>query len=94
MSEATDEWKKNEGYRRTKADFYRMKLNEMDEYSPHTRPRMKKAYLAYLQNTPGSKKAVTECIREIEKKESSRTESASNKPRGNNSVRNHRSEEK
>lgn len=53
-------------YRRTKDDFYRMDLDKLDEVHPINRPHMRKAYFAYLQNTPGSKKAITECVRSLD----------------------------
>jgi hypothetical protein len=46
----------------TKDDFYRMELDKLDDVHPLNRPHMRKAYFAYLQNTPGSKKAITECV--------------------------------
>jgi hypothetical protein len=59
----------DEDYKRTKADFYRMELDKMDEYSAINRPHMKAAYFAYLQNTTGSKKALKDCVRSVEKGE-------------------------
>lgn len=56
-------------YNRTKADFYRMELDKMDEYHPLSRPSMRSAYFAYLQNTRGSRLALYDCIKELEKKE-------------------------
>ena len=56
-------------YKRTKGDFYRMELDKMGEYHPVSRPNMRKTYFAYLQNTTGSRKAVYECVQEVEKKE-------------------------
>ena len=53
-------------YKRTKDDFYRMDLDKLDEIHPMNRTHMRKAYFAYLQNTPGSKKAVTECVRSLD----------------------------
>lgn len=53
-------------YKRTKDDFYRMDLDKLDEIHPMNRPHMRKAYFAYLQNTPGSRKAVTECVRSLD----------------------------
>jgi len=56
----------NVEYNRTKQDFYRMELDKMDEYHPSSKPKMKATYYAYLENNPGSKKAIHECIREVE----------------------------
>lgn len=52
-------------YKRTKVDFYRMELHKLGDVHPLNRGNMKAAYFAYLQNTPGSKKAVKECVEEI-----------------------------
>ena len=52
-------------YERTKVDFYRMELHKLNDVHPVNRDNMKKAYYAYLQNTPGSKKAVKECVKEV-----------------------------
>ena len=40
-----------------------MELDKLDEVHPVNRKHMKSAYFAYLQNTPGSKKAINECVR-------------------------------
>ena len=53
-------------YKRTKEDFYRMELDKLDDVHPLNRPHMRKAYFAYLQNTPGSKKAITECVKSLD----------------------------
>ncbi|XP_061177772.1 DNA ligase 1-like [Saccostrea echinata] len=55
--------KLNSDYSRTRDDFYRMDLDRLDEVHPINRPHMRKAYFAYLQNTPGSKKAINECVK-------------------------------
>lgn len=57
--------KLNSDYSRTKDDFYRMDLDRLDEVHPINRPHMRKAYFAYLQNTPGSKKAIKECVKDL-----------------------------
>ncbi|KAL8599461.1 hypothetical protein ACOMHN_066765 [Nucella lapillus] len=49
-------------YQRTRADFYRMDLDRLDQVHPVNRPHLTSAYLAYLQNTPGSRRAVHECV--------------------------------
>lgn len=59
----------SEEYERTKKDFYRMELDRMKDYHPLSRPNMRKAYFAYLQNNPGSKKAIYECVKTAEKEE-------------------------
>ena len=46
-----------------------MELDKMDEYHPSSKPKMKATYFAYLQNNPGAKKAVHECVKETEEKE-------------------------
>lgn len=51
-------------YTRTRQDFYRMELDRLDEYHETTRPHMRAAYFAYLQNTPGSRKAIYDCMKE------------------------------
>jgi hypothetical protein len=40
-----------------------MDLDRLDEVHPLNRQHMRKAYFAYLQNTPGSKKAIIECVK-------------------------------
>ena len=64
-ADATD--RLQDDYQRTKQDFYRMELDRLQDVHPVNRPRMRKAYFAYLQNTPGSKKAVHECVKAAEK---------------------------
>lgn len=59
-----DERKKSD-YTRTRQDFFRMELDRLEEYHHTTRPHMRAAYFAYLQNTPGSKKAIYDCMKEI-----------------------------
>ncbi|KAK6959680.1 halomucin [Biomphalaria glabrata] len=51
-----------EDYTRTQQEFYRMELDRLDQVHPVNRKHMTGVYFAYLQNTPGSKKAVTECV--------------------------------
>ena len=46
-----------------------MELDKLDEVHPANRDNMKAAYKAYLQNTPGSKKAIKECMKDLEKKD-------------------------
>ncbi|XP_021377604.1 glutamic acid-rich protein-like isoform X1 [Mizuhopecten yessoensis] len=57
-------------YQRTKDDFYRMDLHRLDEVHPLNRPHMRKTYFAYLQNTPGSRKAVKDCVKTLDTDES------------------------
>ncbi|KAK6186966.1 hypothetical protein SNE40_006221 [Patella caerulea] len=59
--------KVEEDYEKTKQDFYRMDLDKLNEVHPVNRQHMKSTYFAYLQNTPGSKKAVNECVKSVEK---------------------------
>lgn len=58
--------KVDKDYKRTKDDFYRMDLDKIEEIHPMNRPHMRKAYFAYLQNTPGSRKAVSECVKSLD----------------------------
>jgi len=37
----------------------------LDEYHNKSRPHMRAAYFAYLQNTPGSRKAIYDCMKEM-----------------------------
>ena len=50
----------------------------MDEYHQSSRPHMRAAYFAYLQNTPGSRKAIYDCMKESggKKKEKEQTAQA------------------
>ncbi|XP_060574878.1 DNA ligase 1-like isoform X2 [Ruditapes philippinarum] len=59
------EGRKKSDYDRTKQDFYRMELDRLDEYHHTTRPHMRAAYFAYLQNTPGSRKAIYDCMKDV-----------------------------
>lgn len=52
-------------YKRTKNDFYRMELHKLRDIHPLNRGNMKAAYFAYLQNTPGSTKALKDCIKTL-----------------------------
>ncbi len=47
-------------YKRTHDDFYRMQLDNLAGYHESNRDNMVKVYHSYLENTPGSKKAVRE----------------------------------
>ncbi|XP_060085735.1 myosin-10-like [Ylistrum balloti] len=58
--------KVNKDYKRTKDDFYRMDLHKLDEIHPLNRQHMRKTYFAYLQNTPGSRKAVKDCVKTLD----------------------------
>lgn len=42
-----------------------MELHKLEEVHPMNRGNMRAAYFAYLQNTPGSKKAMKECLKEV-----------------------------
>ncbi|XP_076456416.1 uncharacterized protein LOC143290787 [Babylonia areolata] len=55
-------------YQRTRQDFYRMDLDRLDQVAPTNRPHLTSAYKAYLQNTPGSRRAVQDCIKTLEGK--------------------------
>jgi len=73
--------KTNSDYERTKVDFYRMELHRLNDVHPVNRGNMKAAYFAYLQNTPGSKKALKECVKEIadEKEDDSKVDNEAKK---------------
>jgi hypothetical protein len=47
-------------YQRTRNDLYRMQLDQVHRYHEINRNNMLRAYHAYLENTPGSKKALQE----------------------------------
>ncbi|CAF0753759.1 unnamed protein product [Rotaria sp. Silwood1] len=47
-------------YKRTHDDLYRMQLDDMDSYHESNRDNMLHVYHSYLENTPGSKKALRE----------------------------------
>ena len=55
-------------YKRTQQDFYRMDLDRLDQVAPTSRRHLTATYMAYLQNTPGSRRAVSECVRSLEGK--------------------------
>ncbi|XP_052249512.1 myb-like protein X isoform X2 [Dreissena polymorpha] len=57
--------RKKSDYQRTRQDFFRMELDRLDEYHSKSRPHMRAAYFAYLQNTPGSRKAIYDCMKEM-----------------------------
>lgn len=40
-------------------------FSRLNEYHHTTRPHMRAAYFAYLQNTPGSRKAIYDCMKEV-----------------------------
>ena len=52
-------------YEKTKQDFVRLELDSFDKMESPRRERMRETYMAYLQNTPGSKKAVKECSKKL-----------------------------
>ncbi|XP_064652837.1 myb-like protein X isoform X2 [Lineus longissimus] len=58
--------KVDEDYKRTKQDYHRMELDRLDQVHPSNRSHMKSAYFAYLRNTPGSKRAINECVKKTE----------------------------
>ncbi|KAL3892451.1 hypothetical protein ACJMK2_004656 [Sinanodonta woodiana] len=67
-------------YKRTKEDFYRMELDRLNEIHKRSRPHMRQAYFAYLQNTPGSREAIYDCMVEsgFTKKKNTTTEKPRN----------------
>lgn len=60
--------KVDQDYKRTQQDFYRMDLDRLDHVAPNNRRHLTSTYMAYLQNTPGSRRAVTECVQRLEEK--------------------------
>lgn len=56
-------------YKRTQQDFYRMELDRIDQVSPKIRPQLISTYMAYLQNTPGSRRAIHDCVRNLKVEE-------------------------
>ncbi|XP_076437611.1 uncharacterized protein LOC143276841 [Babylonia areolata] len=52
-------------YKRTQQDFYRMDLDRLDQVPEGNRQHLTSTYMAYL-NTPGSRRAVTECVRTVQ----------------------------
>lgn len=47
-------------YKRTNDDIYRMQLDNLAGYHESNRNNMVQVYHSYLENTPGSKKAIRE----------------------------------
>lgn len=59
-----------EDYNQTMEDYTRMQLDVcLDELKPPNRDIVRDAMVAYLQNTPGSRKALFHCLRESDKKQ-------------------------
>ncbi len=52
-------------YKRTRDDFYRMQLDNVIDYHETNRDNMIRVYHSYLENTPGSKKAVHDLCEQI-----------------------------
>jgi hypothetical protein len=52
-------------YKRTRDDFYRMQLDNVAGYHETNRENMIRAYHSYLENTPGSKKALRDLCEQI-----------------------------
>lgn len=72
-------------YQRTKVDFYRMELHKLGDVHPMNRGNMTAAYFAYLQNTPGSRKAVKECVKKIVKEDKNEEEEEESETKEENS---------
>lgn len=68
-----------------------MELHRLKDVHPMNRDNMKAAYFAYLQNTPGSTKAVKECVKKVtnddeaEKQEDEKSEDTSDEKSGDKS---------
>lgn len=52
-------------YRLTKHEFHQRQLDRVKEYHPDSWPTMRDTYFAYLQNNPGSARAVHECVKQV-----------------------------
>jgi hypothetical protein len=52
-------------YKRTQDDFYRMQLDNVNGYHQSNRDNMVRVYHSYLENTPGSKKALRQLCSQI-----------------------------
>ncbi|CAM4769776.1 unnamed protein product [Rotaria magnacalcarata] len=52
-------------YKRTHDDLYRMQLDDLDSYHKSNRDNMIRVYHSYLENTPGSKKALNELCERV-----------------------------
>ncbi|CAF2651091.1 unnamed protein product [Rotaria sp. Silwood2] len=52
-------------YKRTHEDLYRMQLDDLDSYHETNRQNMLRVYHSYLENTPGSKKALRELCDQV-----------------------------
>ncbi|UJR35880.1 hypothetical protein I4U23_028623 [Adineta vaga] len=59
---------KEKDYKRTHDDLYRMQLDNLDAYHETNRENMLRVYHSYLENTPGSKKALRELCGQISPK--------------------------
>jgi len=68
FKQTDDERKLAADYQRTVQDFYRMELDRFDMMKPGNRNRIHLTYNAYFQNTPGSRKAIRECISQTRQK--------------------------
>ncbi|CAF0829675.1 unnamed protein product [Adineta ricciae] len=55
-------------YQRTHNDLYRMQLDNVDAYHKSNRDNMLRVYHSYLENTPGSKKALRELCDQLSPK--------------------------
>lgn len=64
-----------EDYNQTIEDYRRMELDVcLDELKPPNRDIVRDAMIAYLQNTPGSRKALFQCLRDADKKQKEKEE--------------------
>lgn len=52
-------------YQRTCDDFYRMQLDSVADFKETKRENLLRTYRSYLQNTPGSRKALRDLCEQI-----------------------------
>ena len=73
-------------YRYTKEDYTKLELDRISEVRLSAQETLKQAYFAYLTNTPGSKKAIHECMKEFEKENPNKRKTGQ-KPQSNDNER-------
>lgn len=60
---------RQQDYKRTHDDLYRMQLDDLESYHESNRDNMLRVYHSYLENTPGSKKALQELCQQLSARE-------------------------
>jgi len=68
MYSAQSSSKEKEDCQRTRDDFYRMELHKLEMVRPGNRVMMANIYRAYLKNSPGSRKALRDCLKKTEER--------------------------